>query len=270
MTKSSKKLMPKMRNQVLRNCRGPASKTSTADISSTITGYNPQLTILPETNNINNQFHQTFNPFSQPNKIFAVSNGKVTGVAIIAHTSCIKINPFCLIKVVDSFYSMSIIIRAKASRDLLLLQSEEHSVRDSIRKMNQQLHGVGIKFTIEEVADIILSSNPHKSPGPDGLGLWFYREHIDTIAPLLTKLFNKVLTGEQHIPQDFKVGVIFKKGDVYDQTNRRPITLLNCDYKILSKSINERLKLIYHGLQLRLRKSLSRYLFTILNNNFMN
>ncbi|EFA77370.1 hypothetical protein PPL_12583 [Heterostelium album PN500] len=32
-------------------------------------------------------------------------------------------------------------IRAKASSDLLLLQSEEHSFRDSIRKMNQQLHG---------------------------------------------------------------------------------------------------------------------------------
>ncbi|EFA81385.1 Pol [Heterostelium album PN500] len=460
------------------NCRGAASNASIADISSTITGYNPQLTILTETNNINNQFHQTFNPFNQPNKILAVSNGKGTGVAIIAHTSRIKIKPILLDKsgrfilfnvnyvgghslnmlavyapasywekksfpemllstpelwcpnridlicgdlncvpgdcsplsvVLDSLSDehdlvdlgqtvdiptyrspitgiarridrayakcsllnnsfkvvpnalsdhamlsfsiptgissklpptpwrldrytamesvvnsteLSSNIRTKASNDLLLLQSEEHSVRDSIRKMNQQLHGevpskmlttklsqskkdssipglyrgnksvtsdidemtkimhrfysklfaaekdnpelhaemlkrawdcsssrfseiVGIQFTIEEVADIILSSNPHKSPGPDGLGLWFYREHIDTIAPILTTLFNKVLTGEQHIPQNFKVGVIttiFKKGDIYDPANRRPITLLNCDYKILSKSINERLK----------------------------
>ncbi|EFA75745.1 hypothetical protein PPL_10798 [Heterostelium album PN500] len=222
-----------------------------------------------------------------------------------------------LLKTIDSNLPNNIIQSAKL--DLIKLQTEERNLRDSIRKVNQQLNGeipsrlltaklaqskkdtniVGLRlnettvtsnlddmvnimekyyrslfrnvpddptihnrllnewkceitddsiareFTTEEITETINSSNPWKSPGPDGLGLWFYRAHCDVIAPILTKLYNQSLNSGNPLPSEFKVGTIttiYKKGDIFDPANRRPITLLNNDYKVITKAINNRMK----------------------------
>lgn len=103
---------------------------------------------------------------------------------------------------------------------------------------------IGDQITIQEVLDAIKSTDPDKAPGPDGITGWFYTLHAKKLAPLLTSLFNELLNGHS-VPSHMKKGLIstiFKgKGDPLDIDNRRPITLLNIDYKILSKVLNSRL-----------------------------
>lgn len=103
---------------------------------------------------------------------------------------------------------------------------------------------IGAQISVQEVLDAIKSTDPNKAPGPDGITGWFYTLHAKRLAPLLSALFNELLNGHS-VPAHMKKGLIttiFKgKGDPLDIDNRRPITLLNIDYKILSKILNSRL-----------------------------
>ena len=80
--------------------------------------------------------------------------------------------------------------------------------------------------------------------GEDGLSIEFYKATFHIIKHDLLDVLNKMLI-EKFIPRKIKRGIIklkFKEGDENDISNYRPITLLNLDYKILSKIIDLRLK----------------------------
>ena len=91
----------------------------------------------------------------------------------------------------------------------------------------------------------------HKSPGPDGLTLEFYLRFWQLLLPLLHRLYNSSYTA-QSLPESLRTSVtrlIFKKrGDIKDLKNWRPISLLNTDYKILSKAITLRLSRVLSSL----------------------
>ena len=84
----------------------------------------------------------------------------------------------------------------------------------------------------------------NKSPGLDGLSTNFYNNFWPILGHELTSVYNYAFDHGQ-LPLTQKRGIIallFKKGDRTKLQNWRPITLLNTDYKILTKALANRLK----------------------------
>ena len=82
-----------------------------------------------------------------------------------------------------------------------------------------------------------------KSPGIDGITNDFYKTYWGVIGQDFVELVN-YMWEKQELCDSQYVGLIrllFKKGEREDITNWRPITLLNCDYKIIEKVLANRL-----------------------------
>ncbi|KAI8494635.1 hypothetical protein Bbelb_278610 [Branchiostoma belcheri] len=84
-----------------------------------------------------------------------------------------------------------------------------------------------ITITCEGVSKLMEKLNPHKAGGPDGISPRILRELAEELAPALTTIFKSSLTTGS-VPTDWRsayVMPIFKKGEQYDPTNYRPISL---------------------------------------------
>ena len=108
-----------------------------------------------------------------------------------------------------------------------------------------QKDSIGAFIKEEEVDLVIRNLNLNKSPGLDGITAEFYQEFRPQLVPILTELYNNSLL-QGYLPKSFKqsiITLIFKnKGSPDEIRNWRPISLLNLDYKILTKTITLRLK----------------------------
>ena len=112
-----------------------------------------------------------------------------------------------------------------------------------------------LPITLEELWDAIKTFLNSKTPGPDGISIEFYKIMFPVIKDELLKLFNYYLCGRR-ISSKIKAGLqiwIPKREPFDDKENYRPITLLNCDYKIFCKIISNRLqpilKILIHDSQ---------------------
>ena len=82
-----------------------------------------------------------------------------------------------------------------------------------------------------------------KSPGPDRLPNKFYKTFSKFLAPILTDVINEsAIRGKlPHSCLQGIISVLYKKGDRDDPRNYRPITLLNNDFKIITKTLVRRM-----------------------------
>ena len=97
---------------------------------------------------------------------------------------------------------------------------------------------------VQKVTKLLKNLKNRKASGPDGIPNEPFKIGGKLLAPLLTRLFNLVLSN-QDSPLDWNTGLmhlIYKgKGDINDLTNYRGITVNNAVSKIFTTLINDRL-----------------------------
>ena len=118
------------------------------------------------------------------------------------------------------------------------------SLNHSKLSLEQQASCEGL-ITLDECSRVLQSMPSQKSPGSDGLPIEFYKIFWDDIGNLVVNSFNYAfqcghISDEQGracitlIPKQYKDPRYIK--------NWRPISLLNADYKILTKCLASRMK----------------------------
>ena len=113
--------------------------------------------------------------------------------------------------------------------------------RQLSKKDRESIEG---KITVDEVLGAIAQLAVGKSPGPDGIPPEFYRTFATLLAEDLTAMYNECWD-EGSLNPNMLLGeiiLLYKKKDPRDPRNYRPITLLNLDYKILTKILVGRMK----------------------------
>lgn len=88
-----------------------------------------------------------------------------------------------------------------------------------------------------------------KAPGPDGFPIEFFKKFSDKLIPLLRNVYAEALERETLPPTmtQATISVLLKKGkDPLKCESYRPVSLLCCDYKILTKVLASRLESVIH------------------------
>ena len=91
---------------------------------------------------------------------------------------------------------------------------------------------------------VIKQMKHNKSPGDDGIVSEFYVRYWYLIKEELTKVIKYTFLSNTLAPFQYRamLTLLYKKGEREDISNWRPISLLNVDYKIITKILAERLK----------------------------
>ena len=99
-------------------------------------------------------------------------------------------------------------------------------------------------FTLEELKDALASFADKKSPGKDGFSKEFYQTFFDLMGKHLLNSYDSFQEGSLSISQKKGTITLIPKGDIHltDLKNWRPISLLNVDYKLLSKLLAKRME----------------------------
>ena len=100
-------------------------------------------------------------------------------------------------------------------------------------------------LTEKECLEALKDMGTEKTPGTDGLPAEFYKVFWNDISAILIRALNYAYeTGQLSVTQRRGIIKLIPKKDAepYFIKNWRPLTLLNCDYKIAAKSIANRLK----------------------------
>jgi hypothetical protein len=105
------------------------------------------------------------------------------------------------------------------------------------------LGDISAPFTKDEIDKVIKSIPADKAPGPDGFNGMFLKSCWDIIAPDFYRLCDDFWAGEisLHCLNNSLITLVPKKLTPETVNDYRPISLLNCILKVLTKIIAERL-----------------------------
>ena len=113
-------------------------------------------------------------------------------------------------------------------------------------KLNEDLcRDLGNHISLKEVQEATMSLQSGKTPGPDGFTVEFFKLFSLTIAPVLQSMYNESFA-DGHLPPtllEASISLLLKNDkDPLMCGSYRPISLLNVDFKILSKILALRLQ----------------------------
>ena len=135
---------------------------------------------------------------------------------------------------------------SKANVNNRTIESYFKRVRPKVTLNNHEKKFCDAKITKKEFSDIVQSLKRNKSPGLDGLTAEFYQTFWEDLQCIFIRMidesFNKGI-----LPCSIKKAVItliFKKDDRTLLKNYQPISLTNCDYKILTFVLAKRIQKI--------------------------
>ncbi|GAU29496.1 hypothetical protein TSUD_360410 [Trifolium subterraneum] len=103
--------------------------------------------------------------------------------------------------------------------------------------------GLTSPFTLEEIEDVVQSSDGNKSPGPDGFNYAFLKKFWELIKGEIRILFDQ-FHGNSSLSKCFLsyfVTLIPKVSSPGSLSDFRPISLLGCLYKLIAKVLAKRL-----------------------------
>ncbi|KAJ4747435.1 RNA-directed DNA polymerase (reverse transcriptase)-related family protein [Rhynchospora pubera] len=105
-------------------------------------------------------------------------------------------------------------------------------------------------FTLEEVYFVVFDSDPTGTPGPDGISFSFYQTYWDLVKEDILKVVNSFYDGTLQLVKLNKacISLIPKNKNAKLVTQYRPISLVNCSAKILTKMLTNRLELVMDSL----------------------
>ena len=108
----------------------------------------------------------------------------------------------------------------------------------------EEAEKLGSLITEKEIKTALKQMKNEKSPGSDGLTKEFYIIFWNDLKDILEEMLNNIYLANS-LSESQKEGVIkllYKKGNTKELKNWRPISLLNIDYKILTKILANRVK----------------------------
>lgn len=124
--------------------------------------------------------------------------------------------------------------------------NDENILRHITARLNDEdCISLSKPIELSELKNAIFNASNKSSPGPDGLNYDFYRTFFDTLKTEMLNVLNGYLVHNEYPPGTFSAGIISlipKKGDIHELNNRRPISMLNTDYKIFTKILWNRLQ----------------------------
>ncbi|KAL0004281.1 hypothetical protein SO802_011842 [Lithocarpus litseifolius] len=101
-------------------------------------------------------------------------------------------------------------------------------------------------FTREEVATALKQIHPTKAPGPDGMSAIFYQKYWSIVGNNVTDMVLNVFNNNLPMTEINKtiISLIPKTSSLKKMTDFRPISLCNVIYKLISKTLANRLKIL--------------------------
>lgn len=124
---------------------------------------------------------------------------------------------------------------------------DPHVLSDVQRSVTQEMNtGLLAPFTYEEVKKALFQIGDFKAPGPDGMHAVFYKRFWDLLGDDLVQEVLQAVNSAQ-IPEgwnDTTIVLIPKVNNPTLVSQFRPISLCNVVYKIISKMLSNRLRII--------------------------